>query len=274
MILFNDQWKNGKMINDRCMGCVQMNIFGGYHGLLDGWLEKAEQVKQRSPVCWLNTLWEKERCPCSRWMRMRMPLQWGPRAGGAGDSRGCREEMKKGWHRNDQGYLYGNEVGAGPRGSQGIRSCGYGKTRGPGCYCAANTLLTNYLDRLIKNYAYIVVDNEAGMEHISRLTTNNIDLLLIVPTRAGEEFRPLPESLSSPKNSPWTSEKGVPGHQAKENQEADIKKNTKEFGLELFRNHPGRSAHQRIRSERKADHRNSHEKQAVEKAFKIFDTIL
>jgi CO dehydrogenase maturation factor len=55
-----------------------------------------------------------------------------------------------------------------------------GRPEGPGCYCAANTLLTNYLDRLIKNYAYIVVDNEAGMEHISRLTTNNIDLLLIV----------------------------------------------------------------------------------------------
>jgi len=40
---------------------------------------------------------------------------------------------------------------------------------------------------LIKNYAYVVVDNEAGMEHISRLTTNNIDLLLIVsdPSRRG-----------------------------------------------------------------------------------------
>ncbi|KPK25420.1 MAG: carbon monoxide dehydrogenase [Nitrospira bacterium SG8_3] len=55
-----------------------------------------------------------------------------------------------------------------------------GRPEGPGCYCAANTLLTQYLDRLIHNYAYIVIDNEAGMEHISRLTTNNIDLLLIV----------------------------------------------------------------------------------------------
>lgn len=55
-----------------------------------------------------------------------------------------------------------------------------GRPEGAGCYCAANTLLTQYLDRLINNYAYIVVDNEAGMEHISRLTTNNIDLLLII----------------------------------------------------------------------------------------------
>ena len=62
-----------------------------------------------------------------------------------------------------------------------------GRPEGPGCYCAANTLLTNYLDRLINNYAYVVIDNEAGMEHISRLTTNNINLLIVVsdPTRRG-----------------------------------------------------------------------------------------
>jgi CO dehydrogenase maturation factor len=55
-----------------------------------------------------------------------------------------------------------------------------GRPEGSGCYCAANTLLTQYLDRLIDNYPYTVIDNEAGMEHISRLTTNNINLLLIV----------------------------------------------------------------------------------------------
>ncbi|MBN2126237.1 MAG: AAA family ATPase [Deltaproteobacteria bacterium] len=62
-----------------------------------------------------------------------------------------------------------------------------GRPEGPGCYCAANTLLTQYLDRLINNYAYVVIDNEAGMEHISRLTTNNIDLLVVIsdPTRRG-----------------------------------------------------------------------------------------
>jgi CO dehydrogenase maturation factor len=55
-----------------------------------------------------------------------------------------------------------------------------GKPEGPGCYCAANTLLTRFLDRLTKNYPYVVMDNEAGMEHISRLTTSNIDILLII----------------------------------------------------------------------------------------------
>lgn len=55
-----------------------------------------------------------------------------------------------------------------------------GRPEGSGCYCAANSLLTQYIDRLINNYPFIVIDNEAGMEHISRLTTNNIDLLIIV----------------------------------------------------------------------------------------------
>ena len=62
-----------------------------------------------------------------------------------------------------------------------------GRPEGAGCYCAANSLLTQYLEKLIDNYAYVVMDNEAGMEHISRLTTNNIDILLVVsdPTRRG-----------------------------------------------------------------------------------------
>lgn len=62
-----------------------------------------------------------------------------------------------------------------------------GQPEGAGCYCAANTLLTQFLERLQGNYPYIVMDNEAGMEHISRLTTSNVDTLLIVsdPSRRG-----------------------------------------------------------------------------------------
>ena len=63
-----------------------------------------------------------------------------------------------------------------------VESKGYdlivmGQPEGPGCYCAANTLLTGFLERLTHNYPYIVMDNEAGMEHISRLTTSNTDIL-------------------------------------------------------------------------------------------------
>jgi len=55
-----------------------------------------------------------------------------------------------------------------------------GQPEGSGCYCAANNLLTGFLERLTGNYSYIVIDNEAGMEHISRLTTKNVDILLIL----------------------------------------------------------------------------------------------
>lgn len=42
---------------------------------------------------------------------------------------------------------------------------------GPGCYCFPNNLLRKYLDNLSRGYKYIVMDNEAGLEHISRRTT-------------------------------------------------------------------------------------------------------
>ncbi len=62
-----------------------------------------------------------------------------------------------------------------------------GQPEGPGCYCAANNLLSSLIDTLIKNYEYLVIDNEAGMEHFSRLTQKDIDLLILVsdPSRRG-----------------------------------------------------------------------------------------
>jgi CO dehydrogenase maturation factor len=55
-----------------------------------------------------------------------------------------------------------------------------GRPEGPGCYCAINNILRRYLDVLTGDYSYVVVDNEAGMEHLSRRTTNRVDLLLMV----------------------------------------------------------------------------------------------
>ena len=62
-----------------------------------------------------------------------------------------------------------------------------GRPEGQGCYCAVNHLLRQTLDQVGQGYAYILVDNEAGMEHISRRTTRDVDLLLIVtdPTVRG-----------------------------------------------------------------------------------------
>ncbi len=55
-----------------------------------------------------------------------------------------------------------------------------GRPEGPGCYCAANNMLRQFLDRLSTQYRFVVIDNEAGMEHLSRRTTNNVDLLCVV----------------------------------------------------------------------------------------------
>jgi CO dehydrogenase maturation factor len=55
-----------------------------------------------------------------------------------------------------------------------------GRPEGPDCYCAVNNVLRKFLDKLSSAYSFVVIDNEAGMEHLSRRTTNNVDLLGIV----------------------------------------------------------------------------------------------
>jgi len=55
-----------------------------------------------------------------------------------------------------------------------------GRGEGPECYCYPNLILKKFIDTLAENYAYVVIDNEAGMEHLSRRTTQNIDELLII----------------------------------------------------------------------------------------------
>lgn len=62
-----------------------------------------------------------------------------------------------------------------------------GRSEGQGCYCAVNHNLREVVDAISRNYAYLVVDNEAGMEHLSRRTTRDVQHLLIVsdPTQRG-----------------------------------------------------------------------------------------
>ncbi len=55
-----------------------------------------------------------------------------------------------------------------------------GQPDGPGCYCSANQYLAMTMDHLAENYKYIVVDNEAGMEHLSRMNLRSIDTLLVI----------------------------------------------------------------------------------------------
>ncbi len=55
-----------------------------------------------------------------------------------------------------------------------------GRPEGAGCYCYINNALRKYLEVLAKNYPYVIIDNEAGLEHLSRRTTQDVDILLVV----------------------------------------------------------------------------------------------
>jgi len=55
-----------------------------------------------------------------------------------------------------------------------------GRPEGPGCYCYANNVLRNIVGKLIKDYDYVIIDNEAGLEHLSRRTTRSCDVLVVV----------------------------------------------------------------------------------------------
>jgi CO dehydrogenase maturation factor len=62
-----------------------------------------------------------------------------------------------------------------------------GQPEGQGCYCAVNHNLRGVIDSISKSYRYVVIDNEAGMEHLSRRTTRDVQHLLVVsdPTQRG-----------------------------------------------------------------------------------------
>jgi CO dehydrogenase maturation factor len=64
--------------------------------------------------------------------------------------------------------------------AKGLDLVTMGRGEGPDCYCYPNVILRKFADTLSGNYPYMVMDNEAGMEHLSRRTTQNVDELLLV----------------------------------------------------------------------------------------------
>ncbi|MBW2066129.1 MAG: AAA family ATPase [Deltaproteobacteria bacterium] len=150
-----------------------------------------------------------------------------------------------------------------------------GRPEGPGCYCAANSLLTQYLERLMGNYAYVVIDNEAGMEHISRLTTNDIDLLVIVsdPSKRGIQAAARIKEL--------TKELGldVRAHsiiinQAKEGDLGAVEKTLDLYGLDLTGIVPEDPFLRELDVQGKPLIEITEQSPAVEAAFAIFDRLL
>jgi len=64
-----------------------------------------------------------------------------------------------------------------------------GRPEGPGCYCMANNILRDVIARLTANYRFVVIDNEAGMEHLSRRTEENVDHLFVISDPAPRSLR-------------------------------------------------------------------------------------
>ena len=55
-----------------------------------------------------------------------------------------------------------------------------GRTQGKGCYCYVNGVLKTLVDKYAKNYSYVVMDNEAGLEHVARGTLPHVDTMLLI----------------------------------------------------------------------------------------------
>lgn len=109
-----------------------------------------------------------------------------------------------------------------------------GGPEGPGCYCYPNELLRNHMDKLSSNYRYLVMDNEAGLEHLSRRVAQDVDVLFVTsdPTvrgiRSAERITNLARSLSVA-----TKEIYLVLTMAREGDEEALKEEIGRAGLEL-----------------------------------------
>jgi CO dehydrogenase maturation factor len=71
--------------------------------------------------------------------------------------------------------------------AEGFDLIGMGRPEGPGCYCYANNVLKEVIAQIADNYPYVVLDNEAGLENLSRRILRRVDLLIMVadPSKRG-----------------------------------------------------------------------------------------
>jgi CO dehydrogenase maturation factor len=95
-----------------------------------------------------------------------------------------REEVLKEIKNFPAGMSKASYVEAGLHGiieeAEGFDLITMGRGEGPGCYCYLNNLIRKFYDDLHNAYNWVVIDNEAGLEHISRRTTANIDALIVI----------------------------------------------------------------------------------------------
>jgi len=150
-----------------------------------------------------------------------------------------------------------------------------GRPEGAGCYCAANSLLTEYLGRLIDNYPFIVMDNEAGMEHISRLTTNNIDVLVAVSdaTRRGIQAASRIIQLTDELKLE-IARKVLVINQASDSQREALLEAAREFGLDVVGMIPENEELREYDLKGKPTIELGSENPVVQAAYHIFDQIV
>jgi CO dehydrogenase maturation factor len=150
-----------------------------------------------------------------------------------------------------------------------------GTPEGAGCYCAANSLLAGFLEKLVNNYSFVVMDNEAGMEHISRLTTNNVDLLLIVSDtsrrglQAGVRINKLSKELNI-----GVGKSYLIVNQAKSDLPAEVMDLLSEDGLELAGTIPADDTVYEYDLKGKPTIGITEDNPAVQAVFEIFDRII
>jgi CO dehydrogenase maturation factor len=135
-----------------------------------------------------------------------------------------------------QEYLFSKIMGSLVE-SKGFDLLAMGRPEGPGCYCASNEFLRASLDKLVKDYKYnyIVMDCEAGMEHISRQTTRDVDALLIMsdPTIRGITVATRMKDLIGELRSN-VGKVGLIVNRVKGELSPEIKKIIDESGLQVF----------------------------------------
>lgn len=90
---------------------------------------------------------------------------------------GHADRIPQGWTK-DRFIEY--QVQTAVQEAEGFDILTMGKPEGAGCYCYVNNVLRNIMGKLVDDYAYIIIDNEAGLEHLSRRTSRNADVLLVV----------------------------------------------------------------------------------------------
>ena len=150
-----------------------------------------------------------------------------------------------------------------------------GQPEGAGCYCAANTLLTGFLEKLTSNYPYIVMDNEAGMEHISRLTTSHVDILLTVSDTSRRSLQSAMRIDDLTKNlNIGVSKSYLVINQTKETLPDTVLNMIKEKGLELAGTIPEDNTVYEYDLNGRPTIDMPEENRAVQAAFKIFEKII